>query len=174
MKFFNLKFLHHNHAGFTIIEVMVALAIMSIISLGASVSTAQLMNQTSRDTDYTSASRHSMNALHWISRDVIMAQKIEGYEGFPTSPLCLSWTSWDNKNYSAAYTVTDGVLERTYSDGVNVTTTRIAEYINTGEDMTYCTYDDGTVTVTVTSTVGKGDHIINVTKTRIITNRPGL
>ncbi len=175
MKFFSLKSFHNRRAGFTIIELMAALAITGVISLGASIATAQVMNQTSRNTDFTAASRYASNAIYWISRDVLMAQTIEGSDDFPAAaPLTLSWTGWDNNIYSATYTVTDGVLERTWSDGVNTGVTMIAPYINPAADMTYCTSVNGTVTLTVTSSVGEGSRALDVTRTRVITNRPGL
>jgi len=177
MKFsgLKLKLFHKNRAGFTLIEIMVAVAITGIIALGAAISSGQLLNQTSRDTDYTAASRHAMNAIHWISRDVLMAQTITGVEGFPqTDDLSLFWRGWDNSEHSVNYTLEDGTLKRTYSDGITVSTTLIAEFINPAADMTYCTSDNGVLTLTVTSTIGEGARIINVTKTRKITNRSKL
>ena len=133
------------------------------------------MNQTGRDNDYTAASRSAMNAIHWISTDIYVAQSIEGCSGFPaTDSLSLAWRGWDNNPFSANYTVTDGVLMRTYSDGVNISTTMIAVNINTGEDLTYCASENGTVTLTVTSSYGTGAKTIDVTKSRVIISRPKL
>jgi prepilin-type N-terminal cleavage/methylation domain-containing protein len=175
MKRFSLKYLLGSRAGFTLIEVMVALVITGILGLGATVATAQVMLETRRDSDYTAASRHATNAIYWISRDALMAQQIGGCDGFPAvENLTFSWTDWDNNDFSVEYAVEDGVLTRTYDDGIDTTTSRIAESINTGEDMTLCTSENGTVTLTVTSSVGSGDRIIDVTKTRVITNRPSL
>ena len=104
-----------------------------------------------------------------------MAQTIQGVSVFPAAgSLTLGWKGWDNTVFSATYTVTNGVLERTYSVGSNSTTTQIAENIITTAGMTYCNSSNGTVTLTVTASGGKGARTINVTKTRIITNRPSL
>ncbi|MFC1914376.1 type II secretion system protein, partial [Chloroflexota bacterium] len=43
--------------GFTLLEVIVTLAITGIIGLGATTATVQLLNQGSRNSDYTTASR---------------------------------------------------------------------------------------------------------------------
>jgi prepilin-type N-terminal cleavage/methylation domain-containing protein len=175
MKRFSWKRFHQSRAGFTLIELMAAMAITGLIGLGASIASAQVMNQTSRDRDYTIASRFSANAIYWIGRDVLMAQTIEGADGFPTAEsLTLGWKGWDNTEFSATYTVTDGVLERTYSNGADTVTTMIAQNINTASDMTWCDSVNGTVTLTVTASAGSGARVIDVTKTRVITNRPRL
>ena len=83
MMFRKLKALHKNPAGFTLIEMIAALAITGLIGMGASIASAQVLNQTSRNNDTTAASRNAMNALHWISRDAFMAQSINGTAGFP-------------------------------------------------------------------------------------------
>jgi prepilin-type N-terminal cleavage/methylation domain-containing protein len=174
MKFFRLKLLHKNQAGYSIIEMMAAVVITGILAVGVSVSSAQLLQQTSRDTDFTSASRHASNAIYWMSRDALMAQNITGDSGFPSTSLNLRWKDWDNTVYSANYSVENGTLYRAFSNGETVTNTMIAQYINDGEDMTSCVSSNGTIILTVTSSVGEGARIINVTKTRRISNRPNL
>jgi prepilin-type N-terminal cleavage/methylation domain-containing protein len=175
MMFLPFKKLHRNQTGFTLIEVIAAVAITSIISLGASMASGQLLNQTSRDSNITAASRYATNALYWMSRDALMSQNITGQAGFPaTSALSLQWTSWDNVAYSANYTVENGTLYRTYSSGGTVTKAMIAPCINTSAGMTFCTYSGGNITITVTSSVGEGARIVNITKTRQISSRPDL
>ncbi len=175
MKFCGWKLFCNNQSGFTLIEVLASIAIIGVISLGASVSSAQIMNQTSRDRDNTLANTNVTNAINWMTRDALMAQTMSGCSGFPaTNPLTLSWVEWDNTVCSANYTVVNGVLSRTYSDGVNVSTISIAQCINTSGNMTCCISGNGTLTVTVTSSVGQGARIANVTKTRTIACRPGL
>jgi prepilin-type N-terminal cleavage/methylation domain-containing protein len=175
MKLFIFKLFHRRQAGFTIIEIMVALAITSIIGLGASAATGQLLNQTSRDENITTASRNVTNAIYWISHDALMAQRIDGAGGFPaTDDLTLTWTDWDNNTFTASYSIADGVLTRSLDDGVNIASTFIAQNISANEDLTSCSSVNGTVTLTVTSSVGEGARIINITKTKIIASRPKL
>lgn len=170
-----LKLLHKNRAGFTLIDTIVAIAITGIIAIGASVSIAQVLNQTTRNNDYTTASRNAMNALHWMSRDALVAQTISGTDGFPlTQALSMKWTGWDNTSYTANYTVTGGQLRRIYSDGTSVTTTVIAEHINPASGMTGCVSENGTITITITSSVGAGAKVIDITRVREIASRPNL
>jgi prepilin-type N-terminal cleavage/methylation domain-containing protein len=92
-----LKRLKKNQSGFTLIELAVSIAIMGAICLGATVANAQIINQTARNTDFTTASRQALNAIHWISRDAQMSQTINGTAGFPLSDnLTMAWEEWDN------------------------------------------------------------------------------
>jgi type II secretory pathway component PulJ len=176
MKFLKLKSLINNQQGFMLIEVLGALVIASLITVAVTMTNAQVLNQTSDNNNYTTASRHTQNAIYWIGRDVQMAQTINGTDGFPqTENLVLTWKTWDNSTHSANYTVVDGELQRTYSiDAGSPLTTVVAEYINSDEGMTYCTSDNGVVTLRITSSVGEGTKTVDVTKTHQITSRPNL
>ncbi len=171
-----IKSLGKDQRGMTLVEVLVSVAIAGIISLGATLANGQVLNQTTRNNDFTTASRQTLNALHWIGRDTQMAQTINGTSGFPaTSSLTLTWTDWDNTEYEVVYSVTDGKLIRSYTAGEgSPSVTFIADHINSEADKTYCTTDNGTLTLTITASVGEGDKIIDVTKKRVITSRPNL
>jgi prepilin-type N-terminal cleavage/methylation domain-containing protein len=170
----NLWFRRKNQQGFTLVEMLAALAITSFIGLGASMATIQVINQGDRNGDYTTASRNTLNAIHWISRDAQMAQVVDlgASSGFP---LELSWVEWDNSTHEATYFITDGDIKRSYSiDGGAPAQTLVAQYINTTSENTTCGYSSGVLTLKVTSTVGAGSKAISVTKLREITPRPGI
>jgi prepilin-type N-terminal cleavage/methylation domain-containing protein len=175
MMFRNIKLFHKNRAGFTLIEMIAAIAITGIISLGASISISQVLNQTTRNNDYTEASHNTLNALQWMARDALMAQTVNGTAGFPlTQPLSMKWTGWDNSVYTANYTLTNGELRRVYSDGTTVSSIVIAEDINPDSAKTNCVSNNGTITITITSSVGAGSKVISVTRAREISSRPNL
>jgi len=162
-------------AGFTLIELIAAMAITGLISLGATISSFQVLTQTTKNSDYTTANRNAMNAIHWISRDAMMAQTINGTVGFPqTSSLSLKWVEWDSTSHTANYSLENGNLFRIYSDGGQVNRTLIAEDINPDADSTFCSSDNGVLTVTITSSVGEGSRAVDAKRVREVALRPKL
>ena len=160
--------------GFTLIEVIAVLAITGLIGLGAATATVQVLNQGARNSVYTTASRHTMNAIYWVSRDAQMSQTIvpDGASGFP---LTLSWTEWDNSQHQVTYSIEDDKLRRNYSiDSGGPSQTLVAQYINSVSENTTCEFASGVLTLKVTATVGEGSHALSVAKVREITPRPGL
>ncbi|MFC1917691.1 type II secretion system protein J [Chloroflexota bacterium] len=161
-------------AGFTLIEVIATLAITGIIGLGAGMTVNQVLTQGSRNTDYTAASRQTLNALHWISRDAQMAQTVSanGTSGFP---LTLGWVEWDNSAHQVIYALEADDMRRSYSvDGGQGRETLVASYINSVSENTTCEFAGGTLTLRITATVGEGVQATSVTKVREIAPRPDL
>jgi prepilin-type N-terminal cleavage/methylation domain-containing protein len=170
-----IKALYKNQAGYTFIEILAVLAISSIISLGALMGNSQLITQTSKNNNYTTANRHVLNAVQWISRDVQMAQYITGAPGFPvTSNLSLSWVTWNNEPSQVVYYVANNQLKRTRTTDNTTEETLIADYVNTNPAMTSCTWDSREFVILFTCTVGEGNHSVNVTKEKTIISRPNL
>jgi prepilin-type N-terminal cleavage/methylation domain-containing protein len=162
-------------AGFTLIELIAAMAITGLIGLGASVSSFQVLNQTSKNSDYTTANRNAMNAIHWISRDAMMAQTMGGVDDFPNNGnLTLSWVEWNSTSHTANYSLENGVLFRIYSDGSQVSRTLISEDINPDVNSTFCSSDNGVLTVTITSSVGEGSRTVDAKRVREVALRPKL
>jgi type II secretory pathway pseudopilin PulG len=155
---------------------MVSVAIIGAICLGATIAIAQIINQTSRNDDFTMASRQALNAVHWISRDAQMSHTINGTAGFPVSEnLTIAWTDWDNSDYEVKYYLEGTALRRSLSvDGGLPQTTLIAEYINGDISLTNCSYTNGILTIKITSTVGENERVVNFTKEADISSRPNI
>ena len=174
-----LKLFHKNQRGFSLLELMVSLAIASIISLGALIANAQVLSQTSRNNDYTTASRQALNAVHWISRDAQMSHNVTGADTFPGDDLTLTWTEWDNSQHVAIYSLEDNKLSRSYTEVVGgvpgpTQVTTIAEYINDDPAYTNSCYTDSVLTIKITSSVGENDLVVDFTKQASITSRPNI
>lgn len=174
MIFHQLSRINKEPKGFSTIGVIAVLVITSIIALGAAMATNQVLTQGGKNNDYTTASRHSMNAIHWISRDAQMSQIIEpdGTAGFP---LTLGWTKWDNSEHQVVYSIEGDKLIRRYSvDDGEPTETVVAQHINSVSENTSCELTSGVLTLRVTATVGQGLSALSVSKMRQISPRPGL
>jgi len=162
MKFKRFRSINRNQRGFTLIELIVAVAITSLLAAGATMAIYQVFSQSTRSTDYMSASKHAL--AQTVNPDVT--------SGFP---LVLSWVEWDNSSHQVTYTLTAGKLSRQYSiDGGAPSESLVAQFINSDNAMTTCGLSGGVVTLKITATVGEGSGATNVTKVREITPRPGL
>ena len=161
--------------GYTLVEMVLALALTGIIGLGVSMAITQVCTETSENSDYTTASRHAMNAIHWVGQDIQMAQTVTGVSGFPeTSDLVLTWEWWDNSDYSVNYTVENGNLYRVFCEDGATVRTLIAEYVVADSASTNCTSYNGTLVFTVTTSIGQGANQVTVTRSREISARPQL
>lgn len=161
--------------GFTVMEIIVVLAITGLIGAGAATATAQMLTQGSRNSNYTIASRNTMNAIYWIGRDAQMAQVVTPGGG-PGFPLTLSWIEWDNSEHQVIYSIEGDKLRRSYAiDGGGPNQIVVAQYIDSvSENATACSFTGGVLTLKVTTTMGEGSGLFSVTKVREITPRPGL
>ena len=84
--------------GFTLIEALVATAIIALIALGAGMTTAQIIEGSQRSSDWTTAVRQAQNAGHWISEDVLIAQAITIVDDPETGDvefITVNWKDWE-------------------------------------------------------------------------------
>jgi len=83
--------------GFTAIELIMVLAIIAIIAMGATMSVFQLITVSRQNNDISTAVRHAQNTGHWISRDTLMAESVTTDTlNINHAFITLNWT-----NYSA-------------------------------------------------------------------------
>ncbi len=161
-------------AGFTLVEMLVSLAILGLIGVGAATATSQVIIQVPRNSDYTAASTSIASAISWLSRDAQMAQDVAAPP--PTGfPLVLTWTEWDNSEHAVTYTLADGELRRSYSiDGGDPTETVVAEHISQDPALTQITPDGSILKLKITAVVGNGELAVTLTRLRDIIPRPSL
>ncbi|MFC1988392.1 type II secretion system protein J [Chloroflexota bacterium] len=128
-----------NEKGFTLLELVIASAIMVLVSGAAGIAIFQIFRNTERNSNYMTTVNQVQNAGYWISRDAQMALGITTDNLTPSVLLEMRWiedSSSENPIYhSANYTIENltnniGTLMRAHSssDGTNEQTL-IAQYI---------------------------------------------
>ena len=160
-----------NQKGFTLIEVLIALTITGLITGAITMSVSQVVTNNARSNAHMMSAKQVESAIHWISRDVQMAQIVEpdGGSGFP---LNLTWVEWDNTVNQVTYTLENGVLSRSHSvNGGAPKVTAVARHIDTDAGETNCQFAGGVLTLKITAAV---DGFRPASETRVcdIVSRP--
>jgi len=151
--------------GYTYVELVVAIAIIALVSGAAAMAIFQVFKGTERNNNYMTAVRQVHNAGYWISRDTQMAQSVTADNLTAPDFLVLSWTepgyAGEDIYHSVTYffeDLTDGIgkLKRNYwsSAGANGQTL-VAEYIyynpDYPDDTSKASYQSPALTVQLTA-----------------------
>jgi prepilin-type N-terminal cleavage/methylation domain-containing protein len=149
---------HKFHRGFTLVETLIAVAITAIIGTSLMVALNQMVKVSEFDKNRMTAIKQVENALHFMNRDVQMANTLTlddaSGNGFP---LEIAWQTWDNKRCKAIYSIENGDLVRTYyvDDFNNPNLTQpVARSIDDSASLTKCQFVDNRFSLKLTATVG--------------------
>ena len=163
------KKLNRGQQGFTLIEMLVAIALTSIIGTAAIMAIHQVLIGTVLSNDQNTVINQVRNAGYWIEHDALVAQSVNA-SGESEFSLTLTWTDWDDDTHQVVYGLEDspGEVKRlqrqeTINDA-QVTTTMVGRYIDA--DNTSCHWDGEVLTVNITAIVG------DKTGTRIFQVKP--
>ena len=126
--------------GLSTIELIVTLLIVSMIALGAMMTTFQVIRVTAQSDSHMTALQQVQNAGFWISRDAQMADNVTTDNLSGTNFLVLSWTEVDDSDntteHSATYFFEDltggiGILKRNHSSSAGLNNeTLVAQHIS--------------------------------------------
>lgn len=164
MKFKTLKLINRQQRGFTLIELMVTIAITAILSSGVTMTVFQIFDSNTRSTAHMSAIKQVESAIHWISRDTQMAQVVDADPSGANEVLKLQWTEWDNTVNVVTYTLTGGELKRNLVQVPGTTTEiPIAQYI-VSDPATDFTFDSSSNVLTLKITASVGTPAITETR----------
>jgi prepilin-type N-terminal cleavage/methylation domain-containing protein len=150
----NMKRLHKDQRGLTIIELLVVMVLTGLITAAITTTFFQVFDMNARTANHMSALSQVRQAGKLVSEDILEAQVIDDD---PTGGefLILSWNSTPAREVT--YTLEDGELWRSETiDGGAPATTRVAEYINSDPTKTYCELQGDVLIFKVTATVGMG------------------
>lgn len=116
-----------NQKGFTLIEILVAMAVGGMIMAVALLSIYQIVWGTARSNDQVAALTDVNYASLWLKYDLQMVQSTNLTDGAPPqSSVRLSWndnTGWSTDNessHSSTYTLSGTNLLRTYDGNVKI------------------------------------------------------
>ena len=180
-----LRLINRNQMGFTLIELVVAIAISGVITGAITTTIFQVIEGSARTNNHMTAVRQVQSAGYWVSHDVLMAQEVELADEAVDDPdgtrfpFTLTWTEWDtNKVIQVVYSLDGNNFHRTRTanPGEPSETTSeaiIAEFIDPAPANTKCEFTDGKLTFTVTATMGAGSQEESETRTYEVVPRPG-
>ena len=139
MMFHRLRFLNKNQLGFTLIELMLAIAISGVITGAVTTTIYQVVTGNLRTSNHMTAVRQVQEAGYWVSRDTLMAQTVVLARDSDGFPLNLSWTQWDGTVNEVTYTIVDDELRRARSTNGGVPSeTTAAKFIDPDSAKTKC------------------------------------
>lgn len=142
-----------NQSGFTLIEMIIVIAITGIIAGGIAAAVFQIFDVNGRSVVHMTAVKEVEDAAHWIIRDAQMAQNVNltAPGGFP---LTLTWVEWDNTRNDVTYSLQNGELQRSHSiNGEPPTVTAVIRHINSDPQMTNVRFSTGVLTFKITATI---------------------
>jgi len=125
--------------GFTLVELVVAVAITVMVTGAAVGAVFQVFKNTERNNEYITVVRQVHNAGYWISRDTQMAQSVITDNLTLPDFFVLNWTEWDEAGEPIYHSVTyffddlaDGIgeLRRSHWSSAGASEqTLVAQYI---------------------------------------------
>jgi prepilin-type N-terminal cleavage/methylation domain-containing protein len=131
--------------GFTLVEVLTALAILGLVIGPTSAAAITIMKISSWDADINFHLRQVQNAGYRILRDGLMAQTVTTTPGVF---LSFSWTDWDGNNHVVNYLLVENTIQRSYNGSQPYV---VAEQIDTTTTTAQWDNEHGQLTVTITS-----------------------
>ena len=103
--------------GFTLIELVLAIAIAAIIIPGIIILSTQVISSNQRNSKHIMAVNQLKNAVNYITNDVQMAGwVVAGIDASGNHTLTLSWINYPNDQITVTYLLINGTLQRSYTD----------------------------------------------------------
>jgi len=152
-----LRGMNKNQRGFTLVELLVVIAVSGLIAAAVATSIYQVFNINSRTSSHMIALTEVENAVHWLTRDAQMAQNYADNTSTSSFPLTMTWTnSFDSPNTSGSvtYSVANNELQRVYTPNTgSPSTVVIAQHIDSASAKTNWSFSEHAFVFRITATV---------------------
>ena len=112
--FRKLGLINRNQRGFTLVELIIAIAVSGVIAGATTGAIFQLMNDSARSNNHMTAVRQVQNAGYWFSRDALMAKSVSLFTG-SGFPLHLTRTDFDGNVHQVDYDLVGNNLQRDFT-----------------------------------------------------------
>lgn len=157
-----------NQKGFTLTELLVGIALTSLLIGAVVMAVPQMNSAVKRGNNHTYVATQLQNATHWLQVDSKMAQEVTLDSGASGFPLVLSWVDWDNAQHEVTYYLGGSEFFRSYAvDGGSPQIKSLAQSISSGT----CTYENGLLSVSLTSEEGSGREKASQVRTIVVKPR---
>jgi prepilin-type N-terminal cleavage/methylation domain-containing protein len=153
---------HNDQRGFTLLELIIAIAIAGLITAGITVAVMQILTINHRASNHMIAVRQVQQAGKEVSKDTLQAQPSKIDDDPLDAFLALNWTDSEGGNHTVVYTLQTmasspalSMLARNHTiDGTAQTTAPpvVAEYIDPNQ--TSCNWTGNVLIFTVTAALG--------------------
>jgi len=176
----NMKKLHKDQRGLTIIELLVVIILTGLITTAITTTFFQVFDMNTRTANHMAALSQVQQAGKLVSEDILEAQE-DMIDASPSGEvfLVLGWTAQNGTVHAVNYTLEDmppgefKILWREhYIDSNLDSTTKVAEYIDPDPTKTSCDWDDVKKVLTFKVTVTVGEQTEQ--RTYRVQPRPGL
>ena len=119
-----------NQKGITLVELIIATAITSLIVSGLGTAIYMMITVTERGNNEMSALHDIRNAAYYVNTDAQMASITDLEEGAePVDNLSLEWTDGYGNSHSSSYWLSGTELQREYDSA----TSTVARYVSSVE-----------------------------------------
>ncbi len=131
--------------GFTLVELLLALAVGSVILTGAVLSIYSILVNTDRGNGKVVALMDINRAALAIKNDLLMAQTTDLVDGVPKNSANLTWFDYTSSfgsafqtEHSASYSLSGRQLRRTYDDSVSIVGRKVTDisFTQSGKSVT--------------------------------------
>lgn len=177
--------------GFTMIELLITVAIMGTAGIGITTTILMIRNESERSASHINASHQIQHAGNWITRDAAMAQSVDTSDDVGTveTEVCtLKWQGWPRTDHWDHQYIDTFVIRYSYDsnqihrhetvttdeyddDGVFQTTTQNTTVQQVADNITALSITSATNNISVTLTaLVEG---FQAERTYEITTRPG-